>query len=69
MTESTGATDVDILIVCDKLPKDQKSKGIIKAEIEEEANLPLSHPFETHLADRSDASWYFRHIKQVIKLG
>jgi len=66
---ATGASDVDILVVCDRLPKDQRSRGEIKAEVEEEANLPLSHPFEIHLADRSDAPWYFRHIKQMIKLG
>lgn len=64
----TGASDVDILIVCDQLPKGQKARGNIKAKIEETANLPPSHPFEIHLVDRSDASWYFRHIKRMIKI-
>lgn len=66
---ATGASDVDILVVCNQLPKTSKSRGDLKAKIEEEAGLPPCHPFEIHLTDRSEASLYFRHIKQMIKLG
>jgi len=65
---ATGASDVDILVICDRLPRDGKSRGNLKAKIEEEADLPLWHPFEIHLADRSEASWYFRHIKRIVRI-
>jgi len=64
----TGASDVDILIICDQLPRSSKSRGNIKAKIEEEAGLPLFHPFEIHLADRPEASLYFRYTKKTIKI-
>jgi len=52
---ATGASDVDILIVSSQLPKDHKRRGNLKAEIEEEAGLPLYHPFEIHLATDQEA--------------
>lgn len=52
---STGASDVDILIVCGQLPKDCRSRGNIKARIEESAQLPLYHPFEIHFATDEEA--------------
>ena len=52
---ATGASDVDILIVSDRLPKSCKSRGELKAKIEEEAGLPLYHPFEIHLATDEEA--------------
>lgn len=51
----TGASDVDVLIVCDQLPKNCKGRGNIKAKIEEAAGLPLYHPFEIHLVTREEA--------------
>jgi len=53
--QATGASDVDILIVSDKIPKSCKGKGELKAKIEEEAGLPLYHPFEIHLATDEEA--------------
>jgi predicted nucleotidyltransferase len=52
---TTGASDVDILIVCRELPKDEKGRGNAKARLEEAAGLPLYHPFEIHLATREEA--------------
>jgi predicted nucleotidyltransferase len=52
---TTGASDVDILIVCHELPKDEKSRGNAKARLEAEAGLPLYHPFEIHLATIEEA--------------
>ena len=46
----TGGSDVDILIVAERLSEDFRLRGDLKAEIEEKANLPLYHPFEIHLA-------------------
>jgi len=47
---ATGGSDVDILIVAEKLPKGFRERGNLKAEIEVKACLPLYHPFEIHLA-------------------
>jgi hypothetical protein len=52
---TTGASDVDILVVSSDLPKDNKSRGEIKAKIEEAAELPLYHPFEIHLTTEAEA--------------
>jgi len=43
------------LIVADRLLRDFRVRGNLKAEIEEEAGLPLYHPFEIHLATREEA--------------
>jgi hypothetical protein len=51
----TGASDVDVLIVCSRLPRDCRRRGNLKAKIEEVANLPLYHPFEIHLATKKEA--------------
>jgi len=66
--ENTGGSDVDILVVCDKLPERNKERGELKAKIEEKAGLPLYHPFEIHLVDKREAGWYFRHSRKVIKI-
>ncbi len=46
----TGGSDVDVLIVADNLPGDFRVRGELIAKIEEEANLPLYHSFQIHLA-------------------
>lgn len=51
----TGASDVDVLIVCKQLPKDCRGRGDLKTKIEEAAGLPLYHPFEIHLATKKEA--------------
>lgn len=51
----TGGSDVDILIVAERLPGDFVVRGDLKAEIEEAANLPLYHPFEIHLVTGEEA--------------
>ena len=50
-----GASDVDILIIADRIPTSCKGRGDLKAEIEEEAGLPLYHPFQIHIATREEA--------------
>lgn len=51
----TGGSDVDVLIVADRLLRDFRVRGNLKADIEEAADLPLYHPFEIHLATRKEA--------------
>jgi len=52
---ATGASDVDILIISDRIPASNRGRGMLKAEIEEKAGLPLYHPFQIHLATREEA--------------
>ena len=52
---ATGGSDVDVLIVADRLPRSFRVRGRLKAEIEEKAGLPLYHPFEVHLVTRDEA--------------
>jgi len=52
---ATGASNVDILIVSSQLLRDHKSRGDLKAEIEEKAGLPLHHPLEIHRATDQEA--------------
>lgn len=66
--KATRGSDVDILIVSDKIPENSRGRGNLKAKIEEMAGLPLSHPFEIHLANKHDFEWYRRHIKKVVKI-
>lgn len=68
---STGASDVDILIISDQLPKKCKDRGNLKANIEERADLPLYHPFKIHLATsgEADENPIYRHaISDELKL-
>lgn len=64
----TGGSDIDILIVSDKVPKRLKDVWKLKTEIEELSQLPLYHPFEIHLVGKREAKWYFRHIKKYLKI-
>ena len=67
----TGGSDVDILIVAEKLPNDFKLRGNLKAEIERVAKLPLYHPFEIHLVTRREAETnpiYRKAMKEGIAL-
>jgi len=64
----TGGSDVDVLLISDSTPSSNRERAEIKAKIEEAAGLPLVHPFEIHLVNRSEASWYRRHIKKAVKI-
>ncbi len=66
---ATGGSDVDILIIADRLPRRILDRCAIKVRIEEEAGLPWYHPFEIHLVDRREASWYMRYIRKKVKIG
>jgi predicted nucleotidyltransferase len=48
-----AASDIDILIIAD-IPKKHLKRAEIIANIEEKANLPLSHPFEFHLITQEE---------------
>jgi len=64
--QATGGSDVDILIVSDRIPDRSRDRWELRAAIEEKAGLPLYHPYEIHLANTREAEWYFRFIKTKI---
>ena len=65
--ESTGGSDVDILVVSERIPRENLERAWLKVKIEELSNLPPYHPFEFHLANREEAEWYFKRIKELIE--
>ncbi len=56
--EAVGGSDVDILIMVDKLPRGFLGRAGIKESIVERAGLPYYHPFQIHLATREEAKSY-----------
>ena len=67
-----GGSDVDVLIVADRLPGDFRVRGVLKAEIERRAGLPLYHPFELHLVTRGEAEGnpiYRRVLRCGVRVG
>ena len=63
-----AASDIDILIVSENLPRSARERSLLRMEIEERAGLLEVHPFELHLADPEEAEVYFRHIEKFVKL-
>ena len=66
--KAIGGSDIDILIVCDKIPEKSKDRADIIVKIEELAKLPLFHPFEIHIVNKREAEWYWKHIKRAIRI-
>lgn len=65
--ESTGGSDVDILVFSESLPRNNLERAKIKVKIEELSNLPPYHPFEIHLVNKEEGEWYFRRIKELVE--
>ncbi len=61
-----GASDIDILIVAD-VPKKHLRRAEIIAKIEENAGLPLSHPFEFHLITENELNTWLKIYKLKIE--
>jgi hypothetical protein len=60
-------SDIDILIVSPKAPKDASEKSKIKIKILSE--FELGNPFEIHLVTPEDyEDWYSRFIKEKIEI-
>jgi predicted nucleotidyltransferase len=66
--ESTGGSDVDILIVSNEVPESNLERARMKVMIEERLGLPLYHPFELHLVKEEEAKLYFKRIKEFVEL-
>lgn len=53
------------------MPRRNKERGELKAEIEETAELPLYHPFEIHMIDTEESKSnpiYRAAIREGVKL-
>lgn len=57
-----AGSDIDILIIAG-VPKKHLKRAEIIAEIEENAGLPLSHPFEFHLLTQEELNTWIRIYK------
>ena len=57
-----AGSDIDILIIAD-VPKKHLKRAELIAEIEENAGLPLSHPFEFHLLTQEELNTWIRIYK------
>jgi len=65
----TGGSDVDILIISDNVPSKARERWKLKVMIEEQAGLPLYHPYEIHLVSKREAKWYMRHIRKKVPIN
>lgn len=61
-----GGSDIDILIVAN-VPKKHLKRAELIAEIEEDAELPLSHPFEFHLITEDELNTWMKIYKLKIE--
>ncbi|MEM2123076.1 MAG: nucleotidyltransferase domain-containing protein [Candidatus Bathyarchaeia archaeon] len=68
--EAAAASDVDLLIIAEALPKSQRGRSKLKYEILKGAGLPEANPFQIHLVDEREAEIYFRHAgDSVIRIN
>lgn len=60
--ECVASSDVDVLVVSDRVPESMLERGALKVEIEDAAGLPVYHPFELHFVKPDEAMHYFKKI-------
>jgi len=67
----TAASDIDILIAAESLPKTLMGRAKIKEEMERLAKLPPHHPIQIHLVTKDEAkhsSIYSQTIRESLKI-
>jgi len=64
--EHTMASDIDVLIVSDDVPKGLDERAKILSKINKV--LGYFHPFELHLVSKKESEWYKRLIKNYLKV-
>ncbi len=57
-----AGSDIDILIIAN-IPKKHLKRAELIAKIEENAGLPLSHPFEFHLLTQEELNTWIKIYK------
>ena len=60
--KAVAGSDIDILIISD-VPKKHLKRAELIAKIEENAELPLSHPFEFHLLTEEELNTWIKIYK------
>lgn len=67
--DSVASSDVDVLVVSDRVPESMLERGALKVEIERAAGLPVYHPFELHIVRSEEAEHYFTKIgRNILKI-
>ncbi len=61
-----ASSDVDVLVVSDRVPEKPADRSRIKLIIEEKLNLPPHHPFEIHLLTKTEAKHYLKRSSNYI---
>ena len=61
-----AGSDIDILVIAN-VPKKHLIRAELIAEIEENAGLPLSHPFEFHLLTQEEVNTWIKIYKLRFK--
>lgn len=67
----TAASDIDVLVIAESLPKGLMERAKVKGEIERLANLPPYHPIQIHLVTRNEtkhSSIYSKATKESLKV-
>lgn len=64
--EYTMASDIDILIISDNIPKGLNERAKILCKINDV--LGYLHPFELHLVTKKESEWYKRIIGSYMKV-
>jgi predicted nucleotidyltransferase len=60
----TAASDIDVLIITESLPKTLRERAEIKDAIERTACLPAYHPIQIHLLTKDEV----RHSSVFLKI-
>ena len=60
-----GSSDIDILILCDRMPKSSSERAKIRMEIIN--SVGFDSPFEIHFSDSELFKWYMKTTKGNIK--
>ncbi len=63
--KAIAASDLDILVVSQKIPDNPREQSRLKTLIEEKAGLPFNHPVEIHLAKPSEKNSYLGRGKNI----
>ncbi len=66
--DAIASSDLDLLIISDRVPETSRKRAELIVRIEEEAKLPLHHPIEFHLIQNKERSKYLRKYSTYIRL-
>jgi len=67
--KATAASDLDLLIVSNSIPRSSRKLAELKVAIEDEAKLPVHHPVEFHFTTPEEAQQYLKRSRALIKLS